>query len=110
MPKPKPKKYALIWWLDSAYKDVIDLLVLPRSSREVNSIASVKWRDNKRKTTTKARAKVLAISGKYVFHKIIVIACIVKIVIGGYLRLYQGRLISFIIIPIMHFRVANFRY
>ncbi|XP_071553453.1 uncharacterized protein [Temnothorax nylanderi] len=62
MPKPKPKKYALIWWLDSAYKDVIDLPVLPRSSREVNSIASVKWRDNKRKTTINARAKVLAIS------------------------------------------------
>ncbi|XP_071653355.1 uncharacterized protein [Temnothorax longispinosus] len=62
MPKPKPKKYALIWWLDSAYKDVVDLPVLPRSSREVNSIASVKWRDNKRKTTINARAKVLAIS------------------------------------------------
>lgn len=54
---PKPKKYALIWGLDSAYKDVIDLSVLPRNNREVNCIASVKWRDNKGKIT-KMRAKV----------------------------------------------------
>lgn len=64
---PRPKKYALIWWLDSAYKDVVNLSVLPRTSREVNSIASVKWHDNKRKATTNARAKVLAISGKYCY-------------------------------------------
>lgn len=70
---PKPKKYALLWWLDSSYKDVVDLLVLPRTSREINSIVSVKWHDNKGKTT-KARAKILAINGKYMsFIKIIVI-------------------------------------
>lgn len=73
---PKPKKYALIWWLDSAYKDVVDLLVLPRTNREVNSIASVKWRDNKRKTTTKAHAKVLAISGKYMSFIKVVSICL----------------------------------
>lgn len=40
---------------DSAYKDIIDLQVSPQTNRKVNSIMFIKWRDNKRKTTTKAR-------------------------------------------------------
>ena len=60
------KKYALIWWIEYQQKDVIELSVIPKKSREVDAVATLQWNDVKAKKTTQLKAKVLAISGKYI--------------------------------------------
>ena len=60
------KKYALVWWIEDKQKDVIELSLIPKKSREVDAVATLQWNDVKAKKTTQLKAKVLAISGKYI--------------------------------------------
>lgn len=58
------KKHALIWWLNTSYKDVIDLSVIPKNKRDLNEVAYIMWVDNQGKKI-RAEAKLVAIGGKY---------------------------------------------
>lgn len=61
---PRVKKYALIWWIECAKKDVIPLTNIPKNDRKVNSTVNLKWVNNAAKTSRKYDAKILAIGGK----------------------------------------------
>ena len=61
------KKYALIWWTNSSYRDVVPLSTFPVKHRFVNAICDLMWVDKQTATKTKAEAKILAISGTYTF-------------------------------------------
>lgn len=58
------KKFALIWWIASSEKDVIDLSLIPKSNRKIDSVFQLTWRNLQTKQNIKAEAKLLAISGK----------------------------------------------
>lgn len=61
------KKFALIWWVDTAEKDVIPLLTFPTKQREVGCIAKLPWTDFKTGKTTHALAKIVFVGGTYLF-------------------------------------------
>lgn len=65
---PKHKKFALIWWLETKEKDVINASIIAKKSRHVNEIVKLTWKDYKSQKTTKAEAKILAINGKLHFY------------------------------------------
>ena len=62
---PKKKLFALIWWLNSAYKDTIQLSLIPKNQRKVKSLITLTWNDHQTGRKTKAEAKILAINGNY---------------------------------------------
>ena len=61
------KKYALIWWTNSPYRDVVELSMFPVKHRFVNAVYDLMWVNHQTGTKTKAEAKILAISGTYIF-------------------------------------------
>jgi len=66
MPRVK-KQFALIWWIKSAQKDIISLSNIPKCKQKVNSLVSLTWRNFQTKEESKSVARVLAISGTYVY-------------------------------------------
>lgn len=58
-------KFALIWWVDSSYKDVVPLLRIPKKLRNVGDTTSLSWKDYKTNKMIKADAKILAIDCEY---------------------------------------------
>lgn len=59
------RKYALIWWIDSAETDVIPLIKVPKQHRKLHAVAELSWKDNVTKRVTKSKMKVLSISSEY---------------------------------------------
>src|ERR1700712_4454006 len=58
-------KFALIWWVDIKYKDVVKLNMIPKQYKKEQCIVpQLPWKDNGGKIT-KCKAKILCISGKY---------------------------------------------
>jgi len=66
MPRVK-KQFALIWWIKSAQKDIISLSNIPKCKQKVNSLVSLTWRNFQTKEESKSVARVLAISGTYIY-------------------------------------------
>lgn len=64
----RKKKYALIWWVNSKYRDTIELSHFPQKQRKVNDIATRLWKNHKTGEKTTSQAKILAISGKYIYN------------------------------------------
>ncbi|XP_066582195.1 putative uncharacterized protein DDB_G0282499 [Prorops nasuta] len=55
------KKFALIWWVDSEYKDVVELSVFPKNRRNVDAVSSITWKNYKTGENIKAAARIIAI-------------------------------------------------
>ncbi|KAK0073260.1 hypothetical protein PV325_010000 [Microctonus aethiopoides] len=62
---PRVKKYALIWRIECAKKDVIPLTNIPKNDRKVNSTVNLKWVNDAAKTSRKYDAKILAIGDNH---------------------------------------------
>ena len=69
MPRGK-KKFALIWWIESKEKDVVPLSLIPKKQQQLNCIVKLTWRNYKSREDIKADAKLLMISGKYLFLQV----------------------------------------
>ena len=63
----RKKRYALIWWVNSEYRDTIELTHFPQKQRKINDIATLVWQNHKTGEKSKSQAKILAISGKYLY-------------------------------------------
>lgn len=69
VPKTRKKSFALIWWLNTAFKDVLSVNKLGKTDDiSVDSIVTLPWKDQNTGKTIKAKAKVLAIGGKYIIR------------------------------------------
>ena len=62
------KKFALIWWANSSYKDVIEVSTFPKNDCMIDEVASLLWIEKHNGRRTRAQAKILAISGKYLIN------------------------------------------
>lgn len=58
------KKYALIWWVDTHHKDVIELNRIKKAEQKIGCVTTLKW-DDGQKNTSIHRAKVIMIGGTY---------------------------------------------
>ncbi|XP_055850918.1 uncharacterized protein LOC129915421 isoform X2 [Episyrphus balteatus] len=56
------KKYALIWWVKTQEKDVVDLAIIPKKQRIINNIIKLPWKDGKTKKQICLETKILKIS------------------------------------------------
>ncbi|KAK0158080.1 hypothetical protein PV327_011148, partial [Microctonus hyperodae] len=54
-------KYALIWWVNTPYKDVVKLSQIPKKCQCVNAITPLVWQNHTTKQKMKTDAKILAI-------------------------------------------------
>lgn len=64
MAPTRKKKHALIWWMNTSFKDIVELRMFPKDKREVNAIAILNWVDHKTGAKTKSEAKILAVHRK----------------------------------------------
>ena len=53
----RPKKFALIWWLNSHHSDVTNLSVFPKNDRFVGGISTVLWFNKKTGKKRSSRPK-----------------------------------------------------
>ena len=67
MARNRKKRFSLIWWVNSEYRDAIELTNFPQKQRKINHIATLVWQNHKTGEKSKSQAKILAISGKYLY-------------------------------------------
>lgn len=70
MPRTPKNKYALIWYISSCTKDVIQTSWLKGSKKTKGEFASVLWRDNGTGETKQHRVKIAEVGSKFLHVKI----------------------------------------
>ncbi|KAF7994269.1 hypothetical protein HCN44_003359 [Aphidius gifuensis] len=58
----KAKSFALVWYVDEPYKDVLDIKKIPKSQREVGKIVKIKWHNASSGKDSIVHDKIIRIS------------------------------------------------